>query len=79
MAKIFDEIAIKITDDGLMKLDGVPMFRKVVHNNAIYIQCMDKDRMRSSCRGTRLVEIRLDLLILAIRQAEITEGVNGTE
>lgn len=79
MAKIFNEIAVKASEDGLMKIDGVPMFRKVEHNNIVYLQFCDKDRMRSSCRGSRLVEIRLDLLIQAINKAEVIGGESGTE
>jgi len=79
VAKTFDEVAIKTTEDGLMKLDGVPMFRKVVRDGAIYVQFYDKDRMRSNCRGSRLVEIRLDLLVLSVGKAVVERGLNGTE
>jgi hypothetical protein len=70
MELILDKSSVKITEDGLMKIDGVPMFRKIVRHGVIYIQFCDKDRMRSNCRGTRLVEIKLDILLLAIQGEE---------
>lgn len=79
MAKIYNEIAIRTSEDGLMKIDGVPMFRKVIHNGVTYLQFCDKDRMRSNCRATRLVEVRLDVLMLAIEKAVIDGSANGTE
>lgn len=74
MAVTFDNKSIKTSEDGLMKIDGVPMFRKVIRDGVIFVQFFDKDRMRSSCRGTRLVEIRLDLLIQTIRNGDNHNG-----
>jgi hypothetical protein len=51
-----------------MKIDGVPMFRPYIDKGVIYIQFFDKDRMRSNCRGSRFVNIKLDDLIKAIQK-----------
>lgn len=54
---------VRITDDGLVKLDGITSFRIVVREGITYFQVCDHDRMRSNCRGTRYVEVPLEVLV----------------
>lgn len=54
---------IIIQDDGLVKLDGVPILRRVVIGGILHLQFCDNDRMRSQLRKTRYVEIPADVLI----------------
>jgi hypothetical protein len=55
--------AVKIADDGLVKLDGITAFRRVLRDGVIMIQFYDRDRQRSTCRGTPFVEIPLVVLV----------------
>ena len=55
--KIADKTEVKIADDGLARLDGIPIFRKIERDGIIYVQFQDRDRMRSQCRGSNFVEI----------------------
>jgi hypothetical protein len=50
---------VKVQDDGLVKIDGITVFRRVVRDGTIYLQFQDRDRMRASCRGTIFVEVPL--------------------
>lgn len=61
MAKVVNESSIKAVDD-LIKIDGLPAFRRIVHDGIIFLQFRDNDRMRSSCRGTPYVEVPLAVL-----------------
>ena len=54
---------VKIMGDGLIKLDGITAFRRVLRDGVIMIQFYDKDRQRSICRGTPFVEIPLIVLV----------------
>ena len=51
-----------IGDDGLVRVDGIIAFRVVYRRGEPCIQFCDQDRLRSSCRGTRYVEIPLGVL-----------------
>ena len=54
---------VKINPDGLVKIDGITPFKRVERDGVIYLQFCDHDRMRSSCRGTRFVEVPLPQLV----------------
>lgn len=53
---------IYVSDDGLARIDGIPMFRRVIRDGVVFIQFADNDRMRAKCRGTRFIEVPLDVL-----------------
>lgn len=53
---------LKAANDGLIKVDGVPAFKRINRNGIIFLQFRDNDRMRSSCRGTLYVEVPLAVL-----------------
>ena len=56
--------------DGLVRVDGITVFRKVERDGIIFIQFCDRDRMRAQCRGSKYVEIPLDVLIGKISPVE---------
>jgi hypothetical protein len=56
--------------DGLVRVDGITVFRKVERDGVMFIQFCDRDRMRAQCRGSKYVEIPLDVLIGKIKSAE---------
>lgn len=47
--------------EGSVRLDGMMVCRRVVHEGQVFLQFKDYDRMRSQCRGTRLIEIPLEV------------------
>ena len=53
---------IDVGDDGLVRVDGIIAFRVVFRRGEACLQFCDQDRLRSSCRGTRYVEIPLEAL-----------------
>lgn len=61
---------VTITPDGLVKLDGVIIFRTVERNGAFCLQFVDHDRLRVQCRGSRYIEIPLDVLMNKIQGKE---------
>jgi len=64
---------VKIADDGLVKLDGVTMFRKVMRDGKLYLQFRDSDRMRSQLRKTCYVEIPIAVLLDRIEGKSIAD------
>ena len=64
---------ITITADGLVKLDGVIIFRTVEREGAFCLQFVDHDRLRVQCRGSRYIEIPLDVLMDKIQGKEKTD------
>jgi len=56
-------IPIRIEPAGQVQVDGVTVFRRLVRPDGVYIQFVDRDRMRSACRGSRYIEIPLSRLI----------------
>lgn len=57
---------IDIRDTGLVRLDGVILFRKVIRDGILHLQFVDNDRMRIQCRGARHLEIPLNTLLAKI-------------
>ncbi len=53
---------IKVSPDGLYRLDGLVMFRRVDRDGVVYLQFVDRDRMRNNCRGTQFVEVPFSVL-----------------
>jgi len=54
---------IKINDDGLVRVDGIGVFRRIERDGVLYLQFADYDRMRITCRGSRFVEVPLSVLV----------------
>ena len=54
---------VRVGLDGLVKVDGIAAFKRVERDGRIYLQFCDNDRLRASCRGTRLVEVPLETFI----------------
>ena len=67
---------IHIAGDGLVKIDGITSFRKISRDGVIYIQFCDHDRMRSKCRGTRFVEVPLDILFKKLEEEKPDGSTN---
>lgn len=77
MAKIDEKgDLIRVTADGLVKLDGVTCFRKVERDGKIFLQFHDQDRMRSQLRKTPYVEIEASLLLAKIQEGETDAQVH---
>lgn len=57
---------VKIREDGMILVDGVVAGKRIVRAGVVYIQFCDGDRLRSSCRGTRLIEVPIEALAAVI-------------
>lgn len=55
-------VTIKVEAGGMVKVDGILVFKTVNRNGIIYVQFCDHDRMRSRGRGSRYVEVPLEVL-----------------
>jgi hypothetical protein len=64
---------ITILPDGLVKLDGVILFRTVERDGKICLQFVDHDRLRVRCRGSRFVEIPIEILLDKVQGKEKDE------
>jgi len=65
---------IKITDDGLVRVDGIGAFRRIERDGVLYLQFADYDRLRIKCRGSKFVEIPLNVLVEQIILKGKTNG-----
>lgn len=55
---------VKICPDGMVRIDGAPLFKRIERaDGVIILQFIDRDRMRSACRGSRFIEIPLTELV----------------
>jgi len=61
---------VRIAEDGLVKLDGIAILRRVERDGKLYLQFCDSDRMRTQLRKTRYVEIPLEVLMDRIEGKE---------
>jgi hypothetical protein len=53
---------------GLVRIDGVPVFKiKAAQTGEIVLQFSDLDKYRSIARGTRYIEVPLEMLIDKIK------------
>ena len=68
---------VTIAEDGLVRVDGIAAFRKIVKDGVVYLQFCDHDRMRSQCRGSKFVEVKLDEVTKTITE-EIKDGSTST-
>ncbi len=69
-----DGKTVKVTGDNLVRIDGIGVFRRVLRAGVLYLQFMDTDRYRAKCRGSRYVEIPLQVLVEKINQIQDTGG-----
>jgi hypothetical protein len=44
----------------IVRVDGIPICKRVIRKDGVYLQFADRDKQRSGIRGTRYVEVRLD-------------------
>lgn len=73
-----DGKTVKIGDDDLVRVDGIGVFRRIQREGVLYLQFMDTDRYRAKCRGSKFVEIPLQILVEKINPAQVMkEKVNG--
>lgn len=72
-----DGKTVRITEDNLVRIDGIGVFRRVQREGVLYLQFMDTDRYRAKCRGSKFVEIPLQILVEIINPAQMKESVNG--
>lgn len=73
-----DGKTVKITDDNLVRIDGIGVFRRIQREGVLYLQFMDTDRYRAKCRGSKFVEIPLHILVQKIDAVQdMKEKVNG--
>jgi hypothetical protein len=64
MIKIDDKgELVNITEEGMVRVDGIGAMRRVVRGDKWYLQFYDTNRMRSQLRKTRFVEIPMDVFI----------------
>ena len=58
--------------DGMLRVDGIPCFRVYVKpDGCIMVQFKDKDKLRSSYRGSPFIELSLDCLIEKINNSVV--------
>jgi hypothetical protein len=53
---------VTIDRDGLVRVDGVVVFRLIHRGDTLFAQFLDSDRLRSQCRGARYIEVPWDAL-----------------
>lgn len=66
---------VRIGDDNLVRIDGIGVFRRIQREGVLYLQFMDTDRYRAKCRGSKFVEIPLQILIEKLNPMK--ENING--
>lgn len=73
-----DGKTVKITEDNLVRIDGIGVFRRIRRDGVLYLQFMDTDRYRAKCRGSKFVEIPLHILVEKIEPVkDMKESVHG--
>lgn len=73
-----DGKTVKITEDNIVRIDGIGVFRCIQRDGVPYLQFMDTDRYRAKCRGSRFVAIPLHILVEKLNPAQgMKEKVNG--
>jgi hypothetical protein len=55
-----DAATVEIEADGMVRVDGIPLFKIRSFNGVAILQFCDKDKWRSSCRKSRFVEVPLN-------------------
>ena len=55
--------SISVDEEGMVKVDGVTVFKLVKRNDNLRFQFYDRDRMRSACRGSQFIEIDFQTVI----------------
>lgn len=66
MSSLAEGSDIVIATDGLVRVDGIAVFKVVVREDKTFIEFFDHDRMRSKCRGTKFVEVEIGAILEAI-------------
>lgn len=53
---------------GLVRVDGIPMFKAIDGKDGIKLQFKDSDKLRSKYRGSQYIEIPLEALVKKIKE-----------
>lgn len=72
MKPIYDASCSCINIDpasGLVRVDGIPVFKVLAVGNEIRIQFLDGSKLRSQFRGTQLVEVPLSTLVFMLEES----------
>lgn len=57
-----------LLDNQLLRIDGFAPCKVIVEDGIIYLEFLDRDRLRSRCRGDHLLKISLEELTLKIKE-----------
>lgn len=55
-----DAKTVEINSDGMVRVDGIPVCKRIIHGDGVYIQFKCRSRRLSQVRGTELIEVSLD-------------------
>jgi len=77
MAATVGKEKVSSNEQGLIRVDGVAVFRVEVVNGVIFVEIIDRDKMRAQCRGAKFVQIPLDDLVARIK--EVTNNEHTAE
>lgn len=58
---------VRIAKDNMIRVDGIPVGKVIIIDGVCILQFCDGDRMRSSCRGSRLVEVTLEDFLAVVK------------
>ena len=47
----------------IIRVDGIPICKRVLRDDGVYLQFSDNNKERNIIRGTKFVEVRLDAWI----------------
>lgn len=61
---------LKIDCDGFVKIDGIKVCRRVLRGGRLYLQFLDRDRMRALARQTEFVEVPLTVVCETLSMGE---------
>lgn len=70
-ALIVDERGISKDIDGIIRVDGIIVFRVIERDGKKFIQAKDYDRKRIKCRHSYFVEVPIEIFIARITGQEI--------
>ena len=70
MTKV-DPLCQTVTVDatGLVRIDGIPVFRRLVRGNEVLLEFRDRDRLRARALNRETICVPLDELVIRLYRA----------
>ncbi len=57
---------VTVDSTGLVRVDGIPVFRRLIRDGELFLEFCDRDRLRARALNRETVSVPLDALVVRL-------------